>query len=242
VEQEIVNLAVNARDAMPRGGTLTVQTGHASLEEHDSRLRAGYSAGHYQLLSVIDTGVGMDAEVRSHLFEPFFTTKEVGKGTGLGLSTVYGIVQQSGGWISVESEPGRGSTFRIYLPRIEEPVTVKSEPKVQAAHLEGKALEGQGYRVLTAADGITALDVVTHHKGPIDLLLTDVIMPHMYGFELALQVSKLHPKTKVLYMSGYTSDPRVQGERMQRGAAFLQKPIRPESLVVKIRTLLDSRD
>jgi PAS domain S-box-containing protein len=259
VEQVLVNLAVNARDAMADGGggTLTIGTGNVDLDEAFTQANLGSKAGPHVMLAVTDTGTGMDATVRAHLFEPFFTTKEVGKGTGLGLATVYGIVKQSDGYIAVHSEPGRGSSFKIYLPRLdarpstsspglklgvsrgtETILVVEDEPAVLA--LSQRALETHGYVVLAASDATTALRLVERHGGTIHLLLTDVVMPGMSGRDLADQLAARRPGTRVLYMSGYPGDAVVQHGELQPGAAFLQKPFSPDGLARKVRDVLDA--
>ncbi|PYP59659.1 MAG: hypothetical protein DMD40_02700 [Gemmatimonadetes bacterium] len=257
IEQVIVNLAVNARDAMPDGGKLTVETANVDLDEAFAQAHLGSVPGSYALLAVTDTGAGMDATVRAHLFEPFFTTKEVGKGTGLGLATVYGIVKQSGGYISVYSEPGRGSSFKIYLPRIATPadapagpqksgpargsetvLVVEDEPAVLT--LSRRALEAQGYVVLAASDPAAALRVVERHGGMIHLLLTDVVMPGLSGRELADRLTAQRPGIRVLYMSGYPGDAVVQHGTLPSGSAFLQKPFSPDGLARKVRDVLDA--
>ena len=257
IEQVIVNLAVNARDAMPEGGKLTIETANVDLDEAFAQAHLGSVPGSYALLAVTDTGAGMDATVRAHLFEPFFTTKEVGKGTGLGLATVYGIVKQSGGYISVYSEPGRGSSFKIYLPRIATPadpppgpqkggpapgsetvLVVEDEPAVLT--LSRRALEAQGYVVLAASDPAAALRVVERHGGMIHLLLTDVVMPGLSGRELADRLTAQRPGIRVLYMSGYPGDAVVQHGTLPSGSAFLQKPFSPDGLARKVRDVLDA--
>jgi len=257
IEQVIVNLAVNARDAMPDGGKLTIETANVDLDEGFAQAHLGSLPGSYAMLAVTDTGQGMDAGVRAHLFEPFFTTKEVGKGTGLGLATVYGIVKQSGGYISVYSEPGRGSSFKIYLPRIETPadapasaqkggpargsetvLVVEDEPAVLT--LSRRALEAQGYVVLAASDAAAALRVVERHGGTIHLLLTDVVMPGLSGPELADRLAAQRPGIRVLYMSGYPGDAVVQHGTLPSGSAFLQKPFSPDGLARKVRDVLDA--
>jgi PAS domain S-box-containing protein len=257
IEQVIVNLAVNARDAMPDGGKLTIETANITLDESFAQGHLGSVPGAYALLAVTDTGTGMDASVRAHLFEPFFTTKEVGKGTGLGLATVYGIVKQSGGYVSVYSEPGHGSSFKIYLPRIdatadivtgpqkdgptrgtETVLVVEDEPAVLS--LSQRALEAQGYLVLAAADPPAALRVVERHGGTIHLLLTDVVMPAMSGRELAERLVARRPGIRVLYMSGYPGDAVVQHGALPSGSAFLQKPFSPDGLARKVRDVLDA--
>ena len=257
LEQVIVNLAVNARDAMPEGGKLTIETANVDLDEVFAQAHLGSVPGAYAMLAVTDTGSGMDATVRAHLFEPFFTTKEVGKGTGLGLATVYGIVKQSDGYISVYSEPGHGSSFKIYLPRIATParapagpqkggpargtetvLVVEDEPAVLS--LSRRALEAQGYVVLAASDAAAALRVVERHGGMIHLLLTDVVMPGLSGRELADQLAGQRPGIRVLYMSGYPGDAVVQHGTLPSGSAFLQKPFSPDGLARKVRDVLDA--
>ena len=257
LEQVIVNLAVNARDAMPEGGKLTIETANVDLDEAFARAHLGSVPGAYAMFALTDTGSGMDATVRAHLFEPFFTTKEVGKGTGLGLATVYGIVKQSDGYISVYSEPGHGSSFKIYLPRIATParaaagpqkggpargtetvLVVEDEPAVLS--LSRRALEAQGYVVLAASDAASALRVVERHGGMIHLLLTDVVMPGLSGRELADQLAGQRPGIRVLYMSGYPGDAVVQHGTLPSGSAFLQKPFSPDGLARKVRDVLDA--
>jgi two-component system, cell cycle sensor histidine kinase and response regulator CckA len=268
MEQMILNLCVNARDAMPDGGRLTVRTANVDLDAAAAaREWTDARPGPYVMLEVSDTGAGMDGETRSHLFEPFFTTKEQGKGTGLGLSTVYGTVKQSGGHISVESEVGRGSTFRVYLPRVATPVVAAEARRVEApaprpAAGDGLAagrgetvllvedaqrvravvreiLEMSGYAVLEAHHGAEALELSNRHAGPIHLLVTDVVMPQMSGRELAQRLSTLRPDLKVLYMSGYTDDAIVRHGVLASGIAFLSKPFTPDALALKVRELLD---
>jgi signal transduction histidine kinase len=257
IEQVIVNLAVNARDAMPEGGKLTIQTCNVELDDSFTQAHLGSVPGSYALLTVTDTGAGMDASVRAHLFEPFFTTKEVGKGTGLGLATVYGIVKQSGGYISVYSEPAHGTAFKIYLPRISPaPSSSVPQPKTGAARgsetilvvedesavltLSRRALEAQGYVVLAASDGPAALRLVERHGGTIHLLVTDVVMPGLSGHELAGKLAVLRPGIRVLYMSGYPGDAVVQHGTLPEGSAFLQKPFSPDGLARKVRDVLDA--
>src|SRR5216117_2101718 len=258
LEQVIVNLAVNARDAMPEGGKLTVETANIELDEAFAQAHLGAVTGSYAMLSVTDTGVGMDATVRAHLFEPFFTTKEVGKGTGLGLATVYGIVKQSGGYISVYTEVGRGSSFKVYLPRVdrlphaaappaprpvaargsETVLVVEDDPAVLS--LSCRALESEGYTILCASDGADALRIVERHGGEIHLLLTDVVMPGMSGRELAEQMAARRAGIRILYMSGYPGDAAVHHGNLVRGSAFLQKPFSPDGLARKVREALDA--
>jgi len=257
-EQIILNLAVNARDAMPSGGKLTIETANVILDEEYARTHISVTPGPYVRLSVSDTGVGIPLEVKEKVFEPFFTTKERGKGTGLGLSTVYGIVKQSGGNIWVYSEPAHGTTFKIYLPRVEEDLDtlygrdetdflprgsetvllVEDEPSVR--DLAHRLLNQAGYKVLEAANGEEALRVVQEHIGEkIHLLLTDVVMPQMGGKELANQLKNLRPDVKVLYTSGYTDDAIVHHGVLDPGTHFLQKPFSPKTLTHKVREVLD---
>jgi two-component system cell cycle sensor histidine kinase/response regulator CckA len=250
IEQVVMNLAVNARDAMPNGGRLTIETANVQ--------RDGRS---YVMIAMSDTGVGMTPEVRSHLFEPFFTTKERGKGTGLGLSTVYGIVKQSGGDIVVEAAPGLGSTFTIYLPRLmaaeetskssqpllssvphgdETILLVEDDPSLRV--LAERLLTGFGYTVLVASGGQGALTLVREYERKIHLLATDVVMPEMSGAALAERLELETPGIKVLFMSGYTDDVVVQQGVLDRRAAFLQKPFTPDQLARKVREVLDDRE
>jgi PAS domain S-box-containing protein len=259
IDQVIMNLVVNARDAMPEGGTITIETANMDLTEDYARAHFPVVPGHYVMLSVSDTGTGMSPETQAHIFEPFFTTKERGKGTGLGLATVYGIVRQSGGYIWVYSELGRGSTFKIYLPRVDEPVAeaesaaaslekikgsetvlvVEDEEAVRA--LVSKTLAAHGYEVLEAEGADDALRILEKHTEPIHLLLTDVVMPQMSGKELAERLSVMHPEVKVLYMSGYTDDAIVRHGVLEPGVSFVQKPFAPRTLVQKVRQVLDAK-
>jgi two-component system cell cycle sensor histidine kinase/response regulator CckA len=258
LEQVIMNLVVNARDSMPDGGKLTVETSNVEIDGEYTARHVAVAPGPYVLLAVTDTGCGMDEQTKARLFEPFFTTKAKGKGTGLGLSTVYGIVKQSGGNIWVYSELGRGTTFKVYLPRdlSATAATVIRPPKVprrttgtetillvedeealrKAAR---RALDAAGYTVLTAADGVEALQTSAQHGGDIHLLLTDVIMPRMNGRMLAQELSKSRPATKVLYMSGYTDDAIVHHGVLDAGAQFLAKPFTAADLKAKVREVLD---
>jgi PAS domain S-box-containing protein len=265
IEQVLMNLAVNARDAMPKGGTLTLETANVELDEAFVRLNPGAQAGPHVLLSVKDTGFGMGPEVEKRIFEPFFTTKAVGSGTGLGLATVYGIVKQSAGYISLETARGRGTTFRVYLPRAvkaadepewpEEPLPPSPPPapfddratetillvedEDVVRDLAREVLEGRGYSVVAARHAGEALVVAERHPGPIHLLLTDVVMPHMGGRELAERVSPLRPGIRVLYVSGYTDDEVLRHGVMEAEVAFLQKPFTSETLLHRVRGLLD---
>ena len=258
IEQVLMNLAVNARDAMPQGGRLIVETAEVELDEEYARRHVGARPGPHVMLAVSDTGTGIPREIQSQIFEPFFTTKEPGKGTGLGLATVYGIVKQSGGYIEVESEPGRGTTFRIYLPRFDAPTAVGDRgprPAVAAGgtetillvedeegvrELARDILRANGYTVLEARNGAEALLISERHQGPLDLLLTDVVMPRMSGRELAERLAPLRPDLSVLYMSGYTDDAVIRHGVLGAGTAFLQKPFTPAVLVQRVRETLDT--
>ena len=252
-----MNLAVNARDAMPQGGRLSIETANVELDAALARRRA-VQAGPYVMLAVTDQGVGMDEATQARLFEPFFTTKEPGKGTGLGLSTVYGIVRQCGGSIFVDSEPGRGSSFKVYLPRVEgvgeagtgdrlSPgeargdetiVLVEDEPMVCA--LVSEVLRKNGYQVLEFANGREALAHLQHHEGRIHALVTDVVMPGMSGIDLARQLAQGRPDMRILYLSGYTDDLVERQGALRPGRGFLQKPFTPDTLLRKVRELLDA--
>ncbi|MBI3662327.1 MAG: response regulator [Acidobacteria bacterium] len=258
MEQVILNLAINARDSMPEGGKLTIETRNAELGENYLARRPLMRPGSYVLLAISDNGMGMDAATQARIFEPFFTTKEQGKGTGLGLATVYGIVKQSGGHIWVYSEPGQGTTFKIYLPRVERsletaaagrapagPVTgtetiLLVEDAVPLRQLACQYLEGIGYTVLSAADGAEAVRIAEKHPGPIDLLLTDVILPGLSGRKVAEHLTAMRKGIKVLYMSGYTNNAIIHHGILDAGVAFLQKPFRLADLAVKIYELLRS--
>jgi two-component system cell cycle sensor histidine kinase/response regulator CckA len=258
LEQVILNLAVNARDAMPQGGRLTLETANVELGEAEAHRQVGVIPGRYVRLAVRDTGIGMDAATQSHLFEPFFTTKEPGKGTGLGLATVYGIVTQSGGHIEVDSTPGRGTTFQIYLPRFEEGREVAEPAAAPPASLQGletvllvedemevrgvaqELLQSAGYTVLAASDGEEAVRLCAQHAGPIHLLLTDVVMPGMSGPALASRLAAMRPAMKVMYMSGYLEEAIVRPDLLDPGTVFLPKPFTLETLVRKVRESLDT--
>jgi len=256
VEQIVMNLAVNARDAMPTGGRLLIETRNCMLDEIYAQNHSGIAAGPYVMLAVTDTGVGMAKEVQAHVFEPFFTTKDIGKGTGLGLATVYGIVQQSGGHVWVYSEPGKGTTFKIYLPSAggtaiefpSEPFASESrgherillvEDSGPLRELTRDLLRSCGYEVIVAEDGEQAVDIA-EGCDPFDLLITDVVMPGMNGPELARMLQQAHPDTQVLYISGYTDHAVLKNGKLDRDAAFLQKPYTRHELSRKVRELLNA--
>ena len=259
IDQVIMNLAVNARDAMPDGGRLTIETANVSLDENFARTHAPLVPGEYIMLAISDTGVGMDLDTQSRIFEPFFTTKGA-KGTGLGLSTVYGIVKQSGGFIFVDSQPNRGTALRVYFPRVDardEPVALQDafglpraergqetillvEDEVNLRQLARQYLETQGYKILEADDGAAALQITAGHQGPIDLLLTDVVMPGMNGRELARRITAQRPDVRVLYMSGYTENAIGHNGMIDAGINLLQKPFSLPALKDKVREVLDS--
>ncbi|HTT65359.1 MAG TPA: ATP-binding protein [Bryobacteraceae bacterium] len=258
IEQVIMNLAVNSRDAMPNGGSLILETQNVQLEETHLAPRVTLKPGAYVMLAVTDTGAGMDAHTRSHLFEPFFTTKAQGHGTGLGLSTVYGIVKQSGGGIIVYSEPGQGTCVKIYFPAVHEEVTEDVTDSVPAEASTGsetillvedeeavrklvrRTLEKRGYRLLVAASGPEALNLAGRHQGPLHLLITDVVMPQMGGRELAQRLQGLRPGIQVLYISGYTESTIVRGGSLNKDELFLQKPFTPATIARRVRELLDN--
>lgn len=256
IDQVIMNLAVNSRDAMPNGGRLTIETTNMKLTGEDAGTYPGFAPGPYVTLSVSDTGTGMDAITKSRLFEPFFTTKEKGKGTGLGLSIVYGIVKQNGGEILVESEPGQGTTFKIYLP-----VAIEAVEEARAGGSEIESLSGagtillvedehqvrkltrtmlarQGYRIFDACSGADALVLAYDLSGSVDLLVTDIVMPQMGGFELAAAMQAAHPSIKVLFMSGYTDNGIVGEGTLTPETPFIQKPFTAAALHRKVREVL----
>jgi len=252
-----MNLTVNARDAMARGGRLTIETKNVDLTSAQASASIGVTPGRYVMLAFTDTGEGMDAATRDRIFEPFFTTKGE-QGTGLGLSTVYGIVRQTGGQIWVYSEPGRGSTFKVYLPLVADgaPRVVPAQPEMKRSKTIGETvlvveddeqvrglvcglLSRAGYEVLGPSTPTEALKLADHHHGRIDLLLTDVVMPHLTGPELARHLALSHPTAKVLYMSGYTEEAIMHQGALDPGIAFLPKPLSPESLLSKVREVLD---
>ncbi|MGA2198299.1 MAG: PAS domain S-box protein [Bryobacteraceae bacterium] len=256
VEQAVVNLAINARDAMPLGGRLTIESENVTLDENYTRTHMGVKPGEFVLIAVSDTGHGMDAETRRRIFEPFFTTKEKGKGTGLGLATVYGMIKQTGGDIWVYSEPGRGTTFKLYFPRVAEPTSDSAEGDGDLAKRSGgetilvvedetavreltvRILQQLGYVILTASSGAQALDIGHTHEGTIHLLLTDVVMPGMSGRHLADRLLERRPGTKVLFLSGYTENTVVHHGVLDAGVNFLPKPFSRETLAKKLREVL----
>jgi PAS domain S-box-containing protein len=257
VEQVIMNLVVNARDAMPEGGRLTVETVNVDLDSTYARDHVTVKPGPYVMLAVSDNGIGMSPETVAHIFEPFYTTKGSGQGTGLGLSTVYGIVKQSGGYIWVYSEPGKGTTFKVYLPRVQELADPKQEVVIPGVNkgsetvllveddgavreLASMILSSNGYLVLPAQDALEAEHFSANHSGEIHLLLTDIMMPGTSGRELARRISARHPRARVLYMSGYTDNVLAQGGVLEEGVSFLQKPFTPAALSQKVRDVLDS--
>jgi PAS domain S-box-containing protein len=258
IQQVVMNLAINARDAMPQGGRLTLTTSNVSLNESYAQQHLPLGPGEYVMLTVADTGIGMDAATRARAFEPFFTTKEAGKGTGLGLATVYGIIQQSGGHTWVYSEPGHGTVFKIYLPRLDAPEGAGEPRRAPGGELAGnetvllvedeasvrellrETLERHGYRVLSAASGEQAIERASGHQGPIHLLVSDVVMPGIGGPELASRLEPLHPELRVLHISGYADDAILRHGVREGTTAFLQKPFTAEALVRKMREVLDA--
>jgi CheY-like chemotaxis protein len=256
IEQVLMNLIVNARDAMPSGGSISIETRNVELSSVPGRERRG--AGSCVALSVTDTGVGMDAATRARIFEPFFTTKDQGKGTGLGLSTVWAIARQSGGHVEAESEPGRGTTITLYLPRaVGEADEVRPEPPApttlrgtetvllveddeQVRTLVRDVLHRHGYRVLDAQNGGEAFLIAEQHRARLHLLLTDVVLPRMSGRELADRIRRTRPELRVLYVSGYTEDSFVGRTVLDPGMPFLSKPVTPDELLRKVRAVLDA--
>jgi two-component system cell cycle sensor histidine kinase/response regulator CckA len=256
--QVIMNLVINARDAMPQGGNLTIETSNVYLDKEFTKKHVPSRVGSYVLLSVTDTGEGMNVETREHIFEPFYTTKELGKGTGLGLATVYGIIKQSGGYIWVYSEVGKGTTFKIYLPRVnaeteiiaevsapekidrgsETVLLVEDEEMVR--HMSRQMLETCGYTVIEAGNGIEALSRCESLDQKVDLLMTDVVMPTMGGRELAERITQYYPDIRVLFTSGYTDDAIIRQGMLTEEMNFIQKPFTYEMLAKKVRNSLDA--
>ncbi|HKA02275.1 MAG TPA: ATP-binding protein [Candidatus Solibacter sp.] len=259
IEQVLMNLVVNARDAMPRGGTLTIETGNVNLDENYTRSQVALKPGPYVLIAVSDTGTGMDDNTKAHAFEPFFTTKAPGRGTGLGLSTVFGIVRQSGGAVDIYSAPGKGTSAKVYLPRIDQPEIVESPQRDKESRkgtetilvaedddmvrsLVKETLSRNGYEVLDAAGPLEAQKLAESHRGQIHLLITDVVMPKINGRDLAARVSRKRPNLKVLYMSGYTDGAVVNNGILRKEVAFLQKPFTPAALAEKVREVLEEKN
>jgi CheY-like chemotaxis protein len=255
----LMNLCVNARDAMPQGGKLTIATSNVRVSEHLVEEHPDVVPGDYVLLSVTDTGTGISKEVREQMFEPFYTTKDHGKGTGLGLSTVFGIVKQSSGYLSAHSELGHGARFSIYLPRVEATTASNQRPKTEARYggtetilvVEDEEalreaicsyLRGLGYTVLTASAGVQAISIASQQRGNIHLLVTDVIMPKMNGRELSHKLESLLPGLRTIFISGYTDDAVLQYGVSKEGIAFLQKPFRLTMLIRKVREMLDASE
>jgi signal transduction histidine kinase/ActR/RegA family two-component response regulator len=258
MEQVVLNLAVNARGAMPRGGKLTLETANVEIDESLTASRPWMRPGPHVKLSIRDSGQGMSPEVKAHLFEPFFTTKPVGLGTGLGLATVYGIVKQNEGYILVDSEPGQGTTFALYFPRIfdaavpvERPIAVTTshgtetvlvvEDDVQVREVTVRSLRAGGYVVLAASGGREALDLVAREQGPLHLLVTDVVMPGLDGRSVANALRHHHPEMRVLYVSGHAEEAIVKRGVLEAGIEFLPKPFTASSLLARVRAVLDAR-
>jgi CheY-like chemotaxis protein len=258
LEQVLMNLVVNARDAMPRGGRLTIETERITIDEQDVPGRPGGRAGDFVRLSVADTGVGISEEIKARLFEPFFTTKGPGQGTGMGLATVFGIAQQNGGWVEVESEPQTGAVFRVYwpLPVEQQPTSVlprahisvpRGRETVLVVEDEGgvrglvcRILRGGGYEVLEACGGGEALALCSQESRPIQLLISDLVMPHISGPELVQRVAEYQADLKVLYISGYVDTEQIPRELIDSGVPLLQKPFSPQELLRAVRELLDA--
>jgi len=261
IEQVIMNLAINAKDAMPCGGKLTIETANADLDENYSHEHGieEKKSGRYVMLAVSDTGIGMDKETHEHIFEPFFTTKKVGKGTGLGLATVYGIVKQNNGFIWVYSEPKQGAIFKVYLPEVKKDADPEKKEKKSVVKLNGSetvliveddgllrnltqnTLQRYGYKVLDAENGEDAIRVCKEYDGRIDLMITDVVMPKIGGREAAKRLLPLYPQMKVIYMSGYTDDAIVHHGVLEPGLNFLEKPFTPKGLARKVREVLNQK-
>jgi two-component system cell cycle sensor histidine kinase/response regulator CckA len=258
IEQVILNLVVNARDAMPGGGRLGISVQNRSIDQAAAAAYPEMVPGEYVMLSVADTGHGMDEQTRARVFDPFFTTKPVGQGTGLGLSTAYGFIKQSGGYIHLESEPSRGTTVHVFLPRAESSLGSATRPKVRTMPggdetillTEDEAsvrsflrdvLGQAGYQLLEATDGPSAIAVATQHRGPIDLLISDIVMPGMNGGELAEALGRTRPETRLLLISGYSQHLIVEHTATQTGAPFLLKPFTADELLSRVREILDAR-
>jgi len=257
IEQIIINIVVNAKDAMPQGGNLTIETQKVKITDEYITTHPQISPGDYTMIAITDSGIGMDKKTQDRIFEPFFTTKEKGKGTGLGLSPVYGIVKQSGGYIWVYSEPGQGTTFKIYLPSVFEKIEEKEnniripvsyegtetillvEDEDAVRDLAHKVLQENGYQVLDAKNGGEALLIYEEYSKPIDLIITDVVMPMMSGKKLIKRLEKLKSVAKVIYVSGYTDDVIVHHGILEEGINFVQKPFSPISLLKEVRRVLD---
>ncbi|MCA1795564.1 MAG: response regulator [Desulfobacteraceae bacterium] len=258
IDQILANLCVNARDAISGVGKLTIETGKKTFDEEYCKQHSDFIPGDFVLLAVSDNGCGMDKDTLDNLYEPFFTTKEVGKGTGLGLATIYGIVKQNKGFISVYSEPGQGSTFKIYLPRLvakedaekvvpekkavsggtETILLVEDEPTI--LRMTRMMLERKGYTVISAATPAEAIEKAKNHSAVIDLLMTDVVMPQMNGRDLAGQITALYPDIGLLFMSGYTSNVIAHQGVLDDGVAFIQKPFSMADMTMKVRDVLDT--
>jgi CheY-like chemotaxis protein len=258
VVQVLMNLCVNARDAMPHGGELEIQSKNVSIDVDAARKMTGFVPGNYTALVVSDTGTGMTKEIQGRLFEPFFTTKESGRGTGLGLSTVYGIVKQSGGYIRVDTELGRGSSFTIYLPAVDAPLTTTFTTDIEEAEGQGETillvedddalresiftyLNLHGYKVLEASNGAEALSIANQHAESIQVLITDMILPKMRGEEVAQEVAKVFPQAVTLYMSGYTDRELIDYDPASSTVGFLQKPFALHTLLQKLREMIAAR-
>jgi CheY-like chemotaxis protein len=257
-EQVIINLAINARDAMPEGGRLTIETSNSELDDRYTEQNPEARPGHYVLVAISDTGQGMDESTKARIFEPFFTTKELGKGTGLGLAMAYGFIKQSGGHIEVHSTLRHGTVFKLYLPRADEVMPVATvlpeqftplvgtetilvvEDEATIRNLLRRVLQSRGYTILEARDGQEALEVAQQHVGRIDLLITDLVMPRMSGRELARRLAQLQPEVRILLISGYSDKAALDQEMLQASAVFLQKPFSPADLVRKVREVLNA--
>jgi CheY-like chemotaxis protein len=258
IEQAILNLVINARDAMPSGGKLILSLASAVLDEAFTRVHPKIKPGAYLRLTVSDTGCGMDAATQARIFEPFFTTREQGKGTGLGLATVYGTIEQTGGMISVESEPEHGTRFHLYIPQMQEALAPLApiprdvgviggsetlllvEDQNEIRSLLSQILASEGYTVLTAPNGREALLLAQNHTGPIDLMITDIVMPQMSGHELARAMKDRRPEMKILYMSGYADRSRAPAEFDPASFAYLEKPFSPDVMMREVRAILDA--